>query len=81
MHLRVLQGGFVGCIAMSIFIVGPAIAQWVKVPAAAPLGPDGKPTLSAPPTEEFLLVTNGELFEFICENNRDLEQLPGSSIR
>ena len=32
-------------------------------------------------TEEFRLVTNGELFEFICDNNRDLEQLPGSPLR
>src|SRR5215471_20750636 len=28
--------------------VGPARAQWVKVPPPAPPGPDGKPNLAAP---------------------------------
>jgi hypothetical protein len=32
-------------------------------------------------TEEFRLLTDGELFEFICENNRDLEYLQGSPLR
>ena len=32
-------------------------------------------------TEEFRLLTDGELFEFICENNRDLEHLPGAALK
>ena len=32
-------------------------------------------------TEQFRLVTSGEPFEVICENNRDLEHLPGSSLK
>ena len=29
-------------------------------------------------TEKFNLVTNGDLLEFICENNRDLQHMPPS---
>jgi hypothetical protein len=32
-------------------------------------------------TEKFNLVTNSDLLEFICENNRDLEHLPPSSSK
>ena len=32
-------------------------------------------------TEQFRLLTSGEILETICENNRDLEHLPGSPIR
>jgi hypothetical protein len=31
-------------------------------------------------SEEFRLMTNGDLLETICENNRDLEHLPGSPL-
>jgi len=33
---------------LTVVMVGPARAQWVKVPPPAPLGPDGKPNLAAP---------------------------------
>jgi hypothetical protein len=29
-------------------------------------------------TEKFNLVTNGDLLEFICENNRDAQHMPAS---
>jgi len=32
-------------------------------------------------TEQFRLMTNGELLETICENNKDLEHLPGSPLQ
>jgi hypothetical protein len=32
-------------------------------------------------TEQFHLMTNGDLLETICENNKDLEHLPGSPLR
>ena len=32
-------------------------------------------------TEKFNLVTNGDLLEFICENNRDLQHMPASSAK
>jgi hypothetical protein len=32
-------------------------------------------------TEQFRLMTNGDLLESICENNKDLEHLPGSPLR
>jgi hypothetical protein len=32
-------------------------------------------------TEQFHLVTSGEPFEVICENNRDLEHLPGAALK
>jgi hypothetical protein len=31
-------------------------------------------------TEQFRLMTNGDLLESICENNKDLEHLPGSPL-
>src|SRR5678815_933247 len=31
-----------------VFVVAPAWAQWVNVPPPIPLGPDGKPNLTAP---------------------------------
>jgi hypothetical protein len=32
-------------------------------------------------TEQFRLMTSGDLLETICENNRDLEHLPGSPLQ
>jgi hypothetical protein len=32
-------------------------------------------------TEKFNLVTNGDLLEFICENNRDLQHMPVTSAK
>lgn len=48
MNLDVLPRSLVGCIALSVAIVGSAMGQWVKVPPPAPPGPDGKPNMAAP---------------------------------
>src|SRR6267142_6820785 len=51
MKRRLSPRSVFGVLASIVFLVlmcAPVHAQWVKMPAAVPRGPDGKPNLSAP---------------------------------